>query len=1217
MRGKLRAAGWVFVAAGVIAVSVLVIVGATRAHDDAALNRWGVWATIDALPVAAIGIVVVVLEKIFRAHDTGPQEADARLNVHSLQGVAAREIPPGTVDRPEKVSEVVTELLREDSQSAAGTGLPRQPLIGLQGMGGFGKTTLAKMAAADPRVAQRYPRYETITIGPNARNERLAWKINELIRQVPGENHGGDENPVRAGRALISVLNGGEPCLLVVDDVWHEEQLLPFIQHGPRCAILVTTRNAALCRHLDGAVTVGEMSPGEARKLLTSGGLEGLDSEVANGLLTVTGRWPLLVGMVNAIIHSCEAAGQDAATAGSRLLGRLKAGGPAQADGELGTPLAPDQADERSRSQAVRATIQASIEFGNLDAQDVQRLRELLVFEPGKPIPLGVATLLWNATCGLDDHEAVGASNRLRNSALLSAAPAGSGLELHDVIRDFLRHEEGQMSLAEVNWRFLAGVAATTRHDAAGLSGVSWWELKGTDATSSRYLRSQLRWHLVMADRAAEAERLAADLHWASVRVQHDGAAALAGDLASAGTPRAERLARLVTSHAHLLTETDPPSAVVDVLHSWAARDPDWGPQAAALRDASPRPRLVNRRLLPDTADFALLRVVECGSRVNAVAVSRDGRQLAVGCGDGTIRIWETADWKELKVLPGRGHPVNAVTFSPDGRWLAVGDGEPHPGQAQDPTGTVRVYETGTWKQQAVLRGHDRAVEAAVFSRDGRRLATGSCGMVRLWYVSTRSREPLFAARTVKALLERRRQEWVFISPSKKTIPSDHSLGSGSALAFMPDGRHLVIAGGQALIWDTATWEHWPHTNPRGNHYNANAIAFAPGGQWEVLAEGRGARTWGGTVSFDGHAETVEAVAISPDGQLVATASQDTTARIWDAVTGEQRAVLRAHRYPVRTVAFAPRSQWLATGGGDGTVRIWDAGASQFPGPVASDETSFPFVGMVAAAADGTWLATAGNGVRMLEPETGQERASFDIPYLSAMALTPDGSCLVGGGTWSRRTEIWDAAAGECRAVITATGWVDSVAVSADGRFATGGRGGPVRTWRTATGEVVTTFADQHLVTAITFSPDGKLLLTGGADHTARIWDAEKGVLLHDLIRHDGQINGTAFTPDGGLAATAGHDGIVCIWDPHTGSLLHTFTGHRGPVKTVAISPCGEFLATGGFDGALRVWHLGQLDPQAMAMMRIAGPVISCAWLGAAVLAAGGQYGLHLFDFLR
>ena len=235
----------------------------------------------------------------------------------------------------------------------------------------------------------------------------------------------------------------------------------------------------------------------------------------------------------------------------------------------------------------------------------------------------------------MDDLQAAQVCKRLAQLALISLTdgPAG-GITLHDVVRDFLRAELGQQRLAELNGTLLDAVATELPaakpldHAAAPAVRVAWWELGHDD----RYLWDHLIEHLLDAGRSGDAESTASDLRWVGARLKRFGPAAPAADLSAIDTPQALRLSAVLARTAHLLAPTDPTDpteAVIDILHSRVADDPDWGPQVTALHDICRRPRLVNRWPLPDLADPALRRALTGHTGSVLCGGGGPGRQLA------------------------------------------------------------------------------------------------------------------------------------------------------------------------------------------------------------------------------------------------------------------------------------------------------------------------------------------------------------------------------------------------------------------------------------------------------------------------------------------------------------------------------------------------------------------------------------------------------------
>jgi len=311
------------------------------------------------------------------------------------------QVPGWVVGRPAELAAVVKALTAGRARTVGIT-------TGLYGAGGFGKTTLAQMVCADRRVRRRFRgRVYLVTVGRDVRGaEAIAARVNDVIGLITGEG-ATFTNPEDAGRRLGSLLDAGPRRLLALDDVWAPEQLAPFAEGGKRCARLVTTRVPQLLAGRGTAVRVDQMSPEQAQALLTSG-LPSLDPAVVQGLLAVTGRWPLLLRLVSTILADYARVDTDASAVSAQatvLLEKLRAGGPAVVDDLLGdVDRSLNVGQPQERTQAVRATIGASTSM--LSRNDVERFHELAVFAEDEAVPFRLVAQLWRATAGLDDLQA-------------------------------------------------------------------------------------------------------------------------------------------------------------------------------------------------------------------------------------------------------------------------------------------------------------------------------------------------------------------------------------------------------------------------------------------------------------------------------------------------------------------------------------------------------------------------------------------------------------------------------------------------------------------------------------------------------------------------------------------------------------------------------------------------------------------------------------------
>lgn len=385
----------------------------------------------------------------------------------------------------------------------------------------------------------------------------------------------------------------------------------------------------------------------------------------------------------------------------------------------------------------------------------------------------------------------------------------------------------------------------------------------------------------------------------------------------------------------------------------------------------------------------------------------------------------------------------------------------------------------------------------------------------------------------------------------------------------------------------------------RGHTESILAVAYSPDGQQIVTASAdRTAKVWvvesaTELLALSGHTNAVRSVAFSPDGRRIVTGSWDNTAKVWDSRTGTNLLTLIGHTDAIFSVALSSDGQRIVTGSRDRTAKVWDAASGSLirtleghSGVIWSVAFSSDASRIVTSSWDRTakvWSATDGTDLLTLR---GHDDAVFSV------AFSPDDRRIVTGSR-DLTAKVWDAGTGaELFPLYGHSGRIFSATFSPDGqRIATAGDDQTARVWDAGNrhdllavkkhGSRISSVAfspdGRQIVTgggSISFSPDGDVIAVGSGDRTAKVWEVASEKEMPTLRGHTNAVTSVAFSPDGRWVVTASFDDTAKVWETGTGTELFTLRGHSAPVRSAAFSPDGQRIVTGSFDHTAKVWDV-------------------------------------------
>jgi WD40 repeat protein len=895
------------------------------------------------------------------------------------------------LERPEALHALRDALFAEDH---------RQPiaLTAVHGMGGIGKTVLAKALTDDEVVQRAFPDgIVWITAGKERKRDFMA-EMREVAKAL-GDDLSGYDNDLACENQYRTTI-ASKAALIVVDDVWSKADIEPLLVESPRSRFLFTTRDAAIGNLVGArdhaADLLDDAQSGELLALWANKPFSELPA-VADEIISECGRLPLALSVLGGMLRGKNA------QYWADTLARLREADISSIRKQLPT-------GQETFFKAVETSVQS------LEPAMQDQYKTLAVLLEDRPAPLAILATLWN----MDASNARIISNRLVELSLAQPEGVTESIRLHDLQLDYVRAQypdKEALDLIHGAIRLSSNVIAKDPGQFASqtvarlllyqdMPAIGRFTKQVSEGTRVRWLRPI---HSALRSPGTGMVR-SVELHQESVN-----AVAICADgqqVVSASSDKTLKVWDLETGRKiHTLIGHK------DIVHAVAVT-PDGQCAVSASSDATLK--VWDLRTGRELSTFK-----GHGNSVTAAAVTPDGQHAVSGSWDETIKIWELGSGRELTTLTGHKTVVTALAITTDGRHVVSGSWDQ----------TLKVWEIKSGREVCTFAGHMDRITAVAVVPD-RRLAISASRdqTIRLWD------------------LESARELDIFRGHSKAV----------AAVAVMPDGLWAISASWDRTVrlWELKTGRQ--RAVLTGHESLVYAVAVTPDGKRAISGSSdHTMKVWDLTDStplhnFAGHSDGVDALVLTRDGRRAVSASRDQTLKVWDVESGHELCSLVGHTDRVSAATITRDGKKVVSASYDHKLKVWELKTGR---ELCTLEGHTSWVTAVTMLAKGNKVVSGSNDmtVKVWSVKSGQELLNLEghRDRVTAVSVTPDGQRALSAAA-NRKLKLWDLTNGR-----VIDGWASPFAILAvlpDLAHAVSVRpGGALELWDLASGRELRT----------------------------------------------------------------------------------------------------------------------------------------------------------------